>query len=230
MATPTDLGLAEFVSALVSETMDAVGASLVEQEERRAEVLAAVKLDAASFAQEFVLDEELMPLEQALIGGQTPGSGLEAGQRVPAKARLLAFGIHLGPGDVRDGKLTTQGVATIRTVLRLSIGERRQAAWRELDAQGLPRVVVDQGRILAKVNIEILDEDEGSDGSGGRRSGGRRASGGKVPGRKQALGAGVTHGRRGVKMKVRPAPRGEEGEGARADLYGEVEVQFRTVF
>jgi hypothetical protein len=45
-----DLGFAEFVAKLISEVVDAVAASQLEQERRQAELAAAVRLDAEEFA------------------------------------------------------------------------------------------------------------------------------------------------------------------------------------
>ena len=72
--------------------------------------------------------------------------------------------IKLSPRDLRKrgGRLafTARGVATVREAVRLQLAEAQLKALRQTASQGVPRVVVDSGRINVKLTFRLVDLDK----------------------------------------------------------------------
>jgi hypothetical protein len=115
------------------------------------------------------VDAELARLFPA-AGGR--GSAIAAGrpyrptgtrqtESPPVQSKLR---IKLGPRDLRKRgnrlAFTARGVASIRAAVRLRLAETRQKALRQTVAQGLPRVLVDSGRVNVKLTFRLVDLDK----------------------------------------------------------------------
>lgn len=165
-----DLGLAEFVAKLISETMDAVTTSLVDQAHKRAALAENAALDLREFAARNVAEAEvdrelggLFPSEEEGVahtiveGARYLPPGPEGtGERPPIRELL---GLSLGRDDLLRSKsgvqLTAAGVARIRDAVRLLVGRSMQESLGAVLREGLPTVVVDSGRIASKVTFEV---------------------------------------------------------------------------
>jgi hypothetical protein len=66
----------------------------------------------------------------------------------------------LGARDLRKRAFTARGVASVREAVRLRLAEARLKALRQTVAQGVPRVVVDSGRVNVKLNFRLVDLDK----------------------------------------------------------------------
>lgn len=148
---PVDLGFAEFVATLLSETVESVVASATDQEHRHAELRSLARLDVSNFAQTHVGQVEIDQLAVQLLGRE-----ISAGAQVLTKAEQQFLGVELKDGDLDGRRLTEQGSERVRDTLSLTIARERQAALREALDQGIPRVIVDQGRMVAKLSMQVV--------------------------------------------------------------------------
>ena len=182
---PIDLGFAEFAAQLVTELHDAVLFAQDEQETRRAKLADLAALPLEQFARRFVaneqVDTELIRLFPAAGGkasriqiGAAFKAASEKGAETPALQAKL--GVRLAARDFKvRGKqmaLAASGVKAIRDATRLRLAEVRLKSLRQAATQGMPRVVIDSGRINVKLSFRL---DELAKMTGGRAGGGRLA-------------------------------------------------------
>jgi hypothetical protein len=165
MSTDTNvaLGLTEFVAKLIEETFNAIALSAQEQAERDAKFTAAVKLTLDEFIDKHVSDVEIdLKLEEifpsstgntghAIYAGAPYSEGDETQKENPPI--FAELGLKLSDGDYRGGKLTDQGVVTIRAAAKIAAGQSLYEAFRTMVGRGIPRVVVDKGRILTRLTF-----------------------------------------------------------------------------
>jgi hypothetical protein len=231
--TPIDLGFAEFAAQLVAELQEAVSSAQSEQEARRAELAERAALDIAQFARRFVMNSDIdAELARLFPGAGGKGIAIAAGRRYrPASARQTEspavaskLRIKLGPRDLRKRGsrlvFTARGVASIRAAVRLRLAETRQKALRQTVAQGLPRVVVDSGRVNVKLTFRLVDLDKL----------GIRPNGAIVPLKPLVGIAGKAEALKRLRLIVRqvnedtapPEPAAESG-------IGELDLTFKTV-
>lgn len=171
---PIDLGFAEFAAQLVAELQEAVLAAQAGQDDRRAELAELAAVGVEQFARRFVgndqIDAELTRLFPA-PGGK--GHRIRAGLSYRAAGATRAetpplqtkLGIRLGARDLRTkskgrAELTRNGVKTVREAVRLRLAETRLKALRQTAAQGMPRVIVDSGRVNVKLSFRLVDLDK----------------------------------------------------------------------
>lgn len=172
--TPIDLGFAEFAAQLVAELQEAVLSAQATQDSKRAEIADLAAMSAADFARRFVRDEQVEAELRRLFpapGGKAhrlrvglayrPASATQP-ESPPIQTKLA---IRFGPRDLRvldkrRAALTREGVRTVREAVRLRIAEARLAALRQTAAQGIPRVVVDSGRVNVKLLFRLVDLDK----------------------------------------------------------------------
>lgn len=171
--TPIDLGFAEFAAQLVGELQEAVSSAQSEQEARRAELAERAAMSVSQFARRFVanneVDAEIVRLFPArgrngtAIASGRPYRAASARQaETPAVESKLR--IKLGARDLRKRgsrlAFTARGVASIREAVRLRLAEARLKAVRQTVTQGVPRVVVDSGRVNVKLSFRLVDLDK----------------------------------------------------------------------
>lgn len=269
---PVDLGFAEFVSTLLSETIDSIIASQMSQEERLRALLESVNLPREDFAAIAIGDDDVERALVRLFGDGEGGHQLAVGVKVPAEL-LEVIGVELDGA----GGIDAAGVAAVREGVRLLLAVQQQDALRATARQGVPRVIVDAGKLRAKLTfsaVHIGDEGEGDSAAAAGPSGaaagpaagpiGGGAAGGAAATtnlRDIALGAGrpvfasridlgniaipgiastslhranlvraIPEAIRDVRLQVRPASAADpQGDTSRTDVYGEVEISFRTV-
>ena len=158
--TPIDLGFAEFAAQLVAELQEAVCSAQSEQEARRAELAERAAMSVLQFARRFVANNEVdAELVHLFPARGRKGTAIAAGRPYRAAGAKQAetpaveskLRIKLGARDLRKrrGRLafTARGVASVREAVRLRLAEARLKALRQSVTQGLPRVVVDCGRV-----------------------------------------------------------------------------------
>lgn len=172
--TPIDLGFAEFAAQLVAELQEAVLTAQAAQDDRRAELAELAAVSAAQFARRFItndqIDAELTRLFPAPGGkGHRVLAGLSyrpaTATRPETPPLQTKLGIRLGARDLRAkgggrASLTQNGVKTVRESVRLRLAETRLKALRQTAAQGMPRVVVDSGRVNVKLSFRLVDLDK----------------------------------------------------------------------
>lgn len=172
--TPIDLGFAEFAAQLVAELQEAVLIAQAGQDDRRAELADLAVVGAAQFARRFVTNEQIdAELTRLFPAAGGKGHRIHVGLRYrPASATRpetpplqAKLGIRFAPRDLRAigrgrAALTQNGVKTVREAVRLRLAETRLRALRQMAAQGIPRVVVDSGRVNVKLRFRLVDLDK----------------------------------------------------------------------
>jgi hypothetical protein len=165
--------LAEFVAKIVLDVFDGVHATLRLQEERQVEMAAAAaSLDAAEFARLTVpveeFDRELARLvpspdphrPHGLYVGAPYHPALKEGETESPPFRTL-FGIQLEGTDYiqpRRSKsfvLAKTAVDKIRGAVRMRLGAEAQSILRSTLSRGVPRVIVDSGKINARLFLTL---------------------------------------------------------------------------
>ena len=167
---PVDLGFAEFAAQIVTELHDALLMAHDEQETRRAKLADLAALPIEQFARRFIaneqIDAELIRQFPAAGGKSTRiriGAAYKAASQKTAETPpiQLKLGVQLAARDLRvRGKQTTlaaDGVKTIRDAIRLRLAETRMKTLRQAATQGLPRVVIDSGRVNVKLSFRLAE-------------------------------------------------------------------------
>ena len=168
--TPIDLGFAEFAAQLLAELQEGVNFAQSEQETRRSALVERAAMTASQFARRFVTDEDVdADLARLFPGAGKKGTAVAAGRsyraasakRVESPAIESKLRIKLGARDLHTrgsrATLTARGVASVREAVRLRLSEARLKALRQTVTQGLPRVVVDSGRVNVKLSFRLVD-------------------------------------------------------------------------
>lgn len=228
---PSANGFAEFVAQLIADTFAAVVESQADQELQLAELAAAVALDEQRFAEEVVEDEavearliELFPTDDekrphAIHSGAPYDPGEKGDESPPIRATL---GLQLERQHIRISRrgerfLNDRGVAAVQQAVRLELAEAQLSAFRLMAARGVPRVLVDSGHIRAKVTFEITEQKSK-----------------RTPVAPLVLGRSVKAFSRPQllpgRIMVRQADeRSPQVTNSKIDVYGEVEVTFKTI-
>ena len=171
--TPVEVGFAEFIARLISEVFSSIVTAQADQEERNSELLAAAALTAEQYSALHLSDLELSTELQRLFpprdeDGEQSHAIYDDSPYIPAKGEqaespaLASIGIILskeelrrqrsGPAVLRDTavKRIIEQVASLLSQIRLNI-------LKEMAARGLPRVMVDSGRINGKMTFHLLE-------------------------------------------------------------------------
>ena len=167
---PVDLGFAEFAAQVVAELHEGLLVAQNEQESRRAKLAELSSLSLEEFARRFITNEQL-EAELVRIFPERRGKAhrIRAGASYVAKTARHAdsppiqskLGIQLTAQDlrVRGGRtqLTQKGVKNIREALRMRLAEPRLKTLRQAATQGMPRLVLDSGRVNVKLMFRIAE-------------------------------------------------------------------------
>lgn len=238
----SQVGFADFVGKLLSEVFDAVITSQVDQRRQAAQLTEAARLPVAEAASRFVdearLEEELALLFPAGRSGvphavqvgapyRPEGSG---GGELPMFRTFL--GITLEPGEDfisrgSEAALTAAGVARIREAARLRVARGHLAALRALAEQGIPQLMISSGKVAAKLTFQLASQESTVASSPAPSPAALRRSF-EPPRAADRLTAAAAPS--GFRVAVRQASdRAPQLSQLQVNVYGEVEVQFRTV-
>ncbi len=258
LETPIEVGFSEFVAKLVSEVFDSIITAQGDQEERNAALLTAAELTAEQFARQHVADQEVNAALSELFpprkeDGERQHTVYEGSLYAPAGGdgkesppyQELA-GVSLEKKDVKEREqgffvLTASGVEKIVTAVRLRIASGRVLIMRQLAVRGLPRVVVDSGRINAKMTFRLLSTEEPAPKADNGTVRDVRAVRPLSAATMASLRLQPTDLRSivgipkaailpDVKLLVRQADeRAPETSQVKANVFGEVEITFKTV-
>jgi hypothetical protein len=254
---PVDLGFTEFVTTLLSEVVSSIAAAQSDQAQRLAELTAAASLSVEEFAASHVTDDVLDDYLAVRFPASDPGRPHDVvggapyqparGQQREDPPYEETLGVRLTGSDFNadKGSLLSRGVGKIRDAARLQLAEQQQDVAQALLERGVPKVVVDAGRISAKLTFEALQYREESavpaeseapvtDGTVSRLDAGALIGAHDVVmiGRLPRLNVApvLPQVLQDVRMLVRPADdRRPETGSSRANVYGEVELTFKTV-
>jgi len=215
--------LAEFVAKIMLDAFDGVQGALRLQEERQVEMAAAASLDSEKFARLTVPDEELdRELAQLFPSGdphQPHGlyvgapyqPALKEGETESPPFRSLV-GIQLERADYvqpRRSKsfvLAKPAVDKIRGAVHTRLGAEAQSILRSTLRRGVQRVIVDSGRVSARISLILQTATQPSPGGT------------------------VVVRTKDVRLLVRMVDdRAPQNQQLRVDSLSELEIRFKTV-
>jgi hypothetical protein len=255
VAEQPDLGFSEFVAKLISETFTAVAEAAMEQERRYGQLVAAAELSLEEFVDAFVAPEDVddallglfpAPGEGAPEGSDATRTSVAAGQPYQAAADDVAehpplrqvLGLEVEKGEItRAGRIGGTLAQRIRDEVALLVGRPEWEIAGAVVRRGVPRVLVDAGHIMAKQTYRVVAA-AGEESPAAAPPATQPVAEPRFPGRSVVLPQ--LAGRTGVLGRVltpsiRPdllirvtTPR-DDAPVASSDIYGEVQVTFKTV-
>lgn len=171
--SPVQVGFAEFIARLMSEVFDSIITSQVDQEQRYAEMYASVALSEEAYAVQYLEDEDIgdqvavffPPREEDKdkTSAIYPGSPYLAQTKDQAEspAVMAVLGIQLKKGDwVKEGDslfLSQKGVDTVYRQVGIHLASKHLEIAKQLISRGLPRIMVDSGRINGKLTFHLTE-------------------------------------------------------------------------
>lgn len=238
-----NLGLAEFVAGLISETFEALSSSMAEQFRRESEIRSAASLPLEQFRRDFIAESELTAEVDALCR-RLYGSDAEvnpvrkgavysppSGDSAEEPPILVLYGLQLKVKEhyKADGDsyvLTEEGADLIKGKIEEDWLAAQQKILREVLNRGFPRIIVDSGRILSKVSFQLSET--------GTVLPAPQAVKSTVPSRSALLSSRLGLNRANlllpaVKFTIQPADDSDPNKMSSTSLYGEVEIHFKTV-
>ena len=253
-----ELTLAEFVGKLISETFQAVISSMVDQVRQKEAIIAGADLELAEFSLQFISDDDVEEHLSVLFPWQddshahaifkdAPYEPVMRDNLVekPAIMELTGYKMEKTDFSGQPGsyKLTENGVEKIKSAVRMNLAQDRQKALAGLMRQGIPKIIVDSGRILSKVTFRVTRNDATGDGNTGSNetdsAGNREAA--RI-GESKSVFTGIWAGKLNkvspvifkpaildsTRMLVKQAD-DEAPQTSEASVYGEVEIKFKTI-
>ncbi len=242
ITSPVQLGFSEFVSKLVSDTFDAVISSSINQEKSWAQIHQLLGMDMVDFAEETISDDmvdvELAELFPDNEGGTTVFVGAPyqrkrestkaKTQETPPINDLLGY-------LPKTSKLSQKDMDEIRRIIKLRLAEFQFELLNRVASKGATRVIVDAGKINAKINFEILQVEEGEDSSEGNDKSGtstkNAASNIFSANRFSSISRlSLPSELQTVRFVVKPPSDSDpQTHQVKANVYGEVELTFKTI-
>jgi len=212
-----EIGFAEFTALLLTETLDAVISAQLSQEERIQEMATAVSLEPAVYADRYISTELLRVEILRLFPGEGEKSSVDQGapyrqpEGIQAETPPLfeVCGYTVRKDDLQRGEqgmlmFSARGAVRIADCIASLLAVRQQSALKSMVARGMPRVLVDHGRVSAKLTFRLDQQ--------------------------QAAVAGATALPFKSKLQVQPVnSRGPEYFSLKTDITSEVEITFKTI-
>jgi hypothetical protein len=254
IVTPIDVGFAEFMAKLISEVFDSVVSSQAEQEERLAEMASAAAMEPSLFAESYISAEEV----DALLARLFPPRAEDADQissiyvgapyiaggdaKTESPPVLVELDLTLQNGTDyrlhrrrRRVELLAAGVARIRSQAALVLAEARQEGLGRLLERGLPRVLVDSGRVNGKLTFQLVQQADAA-GDNSAPTGDNSTATGTAFAHlispdlfKPRLAFASAKILPKARLLVRQADERAPQSGVVSNIFGEVEITFKTV-
>ena len=234
---PAEVEFSQFTATLIAETLDAIIEAQLGQEEKLRELQEIAGFDVARFAEEVVSSEEverelarLFPAAEGVCGvmAGSPYMPPEPGREEEPPVRLTTGYIMKDEDWERSDEgavITEAGYQHITNHVRMNLATQQLANVLQLVRRGIPRVVVDHGRVNTKLTFRLSQ----TKSPGGTVSGGMEMS----KAAKLRSGAPLMQLPRPMvpyRLTVRPADlRRPELLRLSVNLVGEVEITFKTV-
>jgi hypothetical protein len=244
-----ELGLAEFVSTLIRETFDAILTTQEEQTEKIAQIADLAGRSPEEVAASFISQQELDDSLQKLFPSKEEpyclvyvGASYKPGPNEQPPV-FEACGYRMQKDDYAGGKFTEKGYQSVVHHLRILLAEEKLKYIRQMVRTGVPRIQVDRGKILAKVSFSVRETAETATepGDTGSASGVAPTSMGaqfilKKPLTTFLQRIDVIGGKPlqslhlpAARMMVKQAPDSSGSSANTTNVYGEVEIFFRSV-
>jgi len=177
---PVELGFAEFVSQLISETLQAIVTSMIQQEKKIREVENLMTLDTDIFTERVINDEivrnEILQIFPSKEEGKSsvdegspyvPENKEEGVKENPPIFSLINY--KMSEGDFKKTDIgytiTTSGYKNICNHVKVLLSAQYKSAISNIIRRGFPRVLVDHGKINSKISISLRSETEKKEGN-----------------------------------------------------------------
>ncbi|HEY5673912.1 MAG TPA: hypothetical protein VIR78_09425 [Malonomonas sp.] len=235
---PNELGFVEFAAKLISEMFDAVVTAQFDQEKRLAELAAAAAVTVEEFGEQYVTDEQIAAELEELFPGDSseqpvavylgapyrPGTKQDA--ELPPIAAVLGLKLVSGDYTTRDKQtfLAEKGYNKVLALVRGRLAQAQLSTIKHIVRNGFPRVIVDAGKVNAKLTYEVLSSEDAVQPERVKRLAaplGRLQNIAYIP-KSSALA--------NFRLVVRQADdRAPQASQLKVNVYGEVEISFKTI-
>jgi hypothetical protein len=233
-----ELGLAEFISTLIRETFDAV---LTAQEEQTFKISQIAEL--AGRSPEEVASGYLSPGEteaglQRLFPADTApfSSVYEGAPYCPEPDEnppvFITTGYQMQKSDFASGKITNAGYQALLHRVSVLLAEEKLQLIRDMVRNGVPKIQVHQGKVLARVSFAVKEtEGETTTTPSAGATGGVTTLPVTFLKKMDILGGKTLKSIQlpAARMMVKQASEGGTTSSNATNVYGEVEIYFRTV-
>lgn len=234
-----DVGFAEFTATLLRETLEALIAAQLDQEEKIRTLLEMTELDPGRFVEEVVPVEaaeqelaRLLPSENAThsaVAGAPYSSARADAPEAPPIFERTGYQMQEEDFDAQGSVITEAGAANILNHTRRQLAEAQRTHLVSMAQSGIPRIVVDSGRVNAKLTFQ-LSKTSIPGGSTPAAAGlsldpspATRLPSARIQSIQQSI--------KPLIFQVKPVdPRRPEITRASANVVGEVEFTFKTIF
>ncbi|HRZ42711.1 MAG TPA: hypothetical protein P5228_08410 [Bacteroidales bacterium] len=233
-----ELGLAEFVSTLIRETFDAIITAQEEQTEKIAQIAEIAGLPPDEVAAALLTPEDaLAGLQRIFPAGEAPFSTVyenapyrpEPNEYPPV---FVTTGYIMQKADFANGKFTLTGYNSVLQKVSQMLAEEKLQLIREMMRNGLPKIQVDQGKILARVSFSVK-ETEGETGASPTTGTSAVTTGLPLTFLKKidVLGGKTLKSIQlpAARMMVKQAADTGSTTSDATSVFGEVEIHFRTI-
>lgn len=209
-----EIDLAQFTALLIYETFEAMMSSSAQQADKVREMQQAALLPIEDFISTYMTEQAIDHEEKRIFGPSSSRPGLSAvqpgepysptrGNNAEVPPIYARCGVLMRRGDYiksDDGaQISAAGSRKIRNAIALGLGRRMQDHIKTLKDAGVPRLLIDSGRISARLAVRMEEREAGD------------------------LGAGKRIVVRPLSM------RNPEVLRIKADLAAEIEIHFRTI-
>jgi hypothetical protein len=241
--SPTQLDLTEFVSKLIHDTFNAIAISSKEQAEIYFELTRLAALDYETFTMTYIKNEavddelsRLFPLTgdrahpHAIHEGAPYSVDTETHDEQPDLKNVLGY--ETDKKQRESNTLTAKTVTEVRDFVRDLLARQHYTAFKEIVRRGIPRVIIDSGRILAKLSLKATETDNGSNGTGGETAVTPHAAASSFTAgalNKALISRNIATKIARTRIDVSLPDPSSAGTQTTASLWGEVEIKFRTV-
>lgn len=234
---PVEVGFSDFTAKLIMDVFDAVVGAQLTQEHRLAGLTSAAQLPLDAFAARFVTDEEVGDELAELFPGDSAEHPTSIHLGAPYQpvtddeaewpAVYEVLGLRLGRSDYsRRGErisFNSRGVERVESAVRELLATERYEGVQEMVRRGVPRVVADSGRVSSKLTYQVREVEGATDEPAAERRAPAGSMARLVPLPEPAQLAEL-------QLVVRPADeRAPQNQELRVDVFGEVEITFRTI-
>jgi len=245
-----ELGFAEFVAKLISDTFGAVLASQIEQQDKISELNNLLTLSDDEFVAKCMQDDELVfqleenlkqryPFDSDVEHAVYKGAPYQAPtqQKEESPSFFKDLGISLKEKlDFSGKKLTEEGAKKIKIAVMLTIAQKQRQLLSDVLINGIPKLSVDHGKINAKLTFSMKEdssqeEEEENDSAPSSNATITRNFGLSNLSVANRF-AGVIDTSKLIKTRLNITPasnRAPQDAESSANIYSEVEIHFKSI-
>lgn len=245
-----ELGFAEFVAKLISDTFGAVLASQIEQQDKISELNDLLSLSDEEFVALCMQDDELVfqlegrlkqrypfdsEFEHAVFKGAPYQALTQQKDEQPPFFKDLGVSLE-EKTDFSGKKLTEVGAQKVKMAVMLKIAQKQRQLLSNVLTDGIPKLSIDHGKINAKLTFSMKDEGQQEETEQPNST----PSSNAVLTNNVALNnlsvanrfAGVIDTSKLIKTRLNITPasnRAPQDAQSSANIYSEVEIHFKSI-